>query len=70
MDAVVHQLSCAAAGVAGLRYHDLRSMATTAPIAGVDVKTTLVRMGPFVAPRDPHSKRTRDAGPGAQRSPH
>ena len=38
--------SCAAAGVAGLRFHDLRSMAATALIAeGVDVKTTQVRMG-------------------------
>jgi integrase len=38
--------ACARAGVAGLKFHDLRSMAATALIAsGADVKTTQRRMG-------------------------
>ena len=38
--------ACEAAGLPGLRFHDLRSLATTALIAqGVDVKTAQVRLG-------------------------
>jgi integrase len=38
--------ACERAGLAGLRFHDLRSLATTALIAaGVDVKTAQARMG-------------------------
>jgi integrase len=38
--------ACAAAGLDGLRFHDLRSLAATTLIAaGVDVKTTQTRMG-------------------------
>ncbi len=40
------QPACEAAGVAGLRFHDLRSMAATALVtAGVDVKTAQSRLG-------------------------
>ena len=39
-------LACDAAGLSGLRFHDLRSMAATALVAsGVDVKTAQTRMG-------------------------
>jgi integrase len=38
--------ACKRAGLEGLRFHDLRSLATTALIAeGVDVKTTQTRLG-------------------------
>jgi integrase len=38
--------ACERAGLAGLRFHDLRSLATTALIAeGVDVKTAQTRLG-------------------------
>ena len=38
--------ACEAAGLSGLRFHDLRSMAATALVAsGIDVKTAQARMG-------------------------
>lgn len=38
--------ACESAGLAGLRFHDLRSMAATALVAaGVDIKTTQARLG-------------------------